>query len=171
MKQKLISMTGVLVMLIGITFVTVGCSQANSAGGGSSNGNITNSNNQNNNGNNEIAGVWKITKIGPREFPQPLSGPGVPAGAQQEQYMCLTANGKIIQVAEITGFPGNNGFRKVPQEGSYELLTGNKAKIDLGSGVQTVSYTISGINLKLIEVQIEAVKVTSPTEAEIKALP
>ena len=171
MKQKLISMMGVLVMLIGITFVTVGCGQANSAGSGSSNGNITNSNNQNNNGNNEIAGVWKISKRGSQTFPQPLSGPGVPAGAQQEQYMCLTANGKIIQVAEITGFPGNNGFQKSPQEGTYQLLTGNKAKIDLGSGAQTVSYTISGINLKLIEVQIEAVKVTSPTEAEIKALP
>ena len=85
MKQKLISMMGVLVMLIGITFVTVGCGQANSAGSGSSNGNITNSNNQNNNGNNEIAGVWKITKMGPQTFPQPLSGEGVPAGAQQEQ--------------------------------------------------------------------------------------
>ena len=152
---------GVLVMLIGITFVTVGCGQANSAGSGSSNGN----------GNNEIAGVWKITKMGPQTFPQPLSGEGVPAGAQQEQYMCLTANGKIIQVGEITGFPGNNGFRKSPREGAYQLLTGNKAKIDLGSGVQTVSYTISGNNLTITEMMLKAVKVTSPTEADIKALP
>ena len=179
MKQKLISMTGVLVMLIGITFVTVGCGQANSAGSGSSNGNVTNSNNQNNSNNNqnnnsndEIAGVWKVLKLGSTTFPTPMTAaPGVPAGAQQEPYMCLTADGKIIQVAEITGFPGNNGFQKDPQEGTYQLLTGNKAKIDLGSGTQTVSYTINGINLKLIELQIEAVKVTSPTEAEIKALP
>ena len=57
-----------------------------------------------------------------------------------------------------------NGFADIKS-------SGNKAKIDLGSGTQTVSYTINGINLKLIELQIEAVKVTSPTEAEIKALP
>ena len=85
--------------------------------------------------------------------------------------MCLTANGKIIQVAEITGFPGNNGFRKSPREGAYQLLTGNKAKIDLGSGFRTVSYTISGNNLTITAMGLKAVKVTSPTEADIKALP
>ena len=180
MKQKLISMTGVLVMLIGITFVTVGCGQANSAGGGSSNGNITNSNNQNNsnnnqnnnNSNNEIAGVWKVLKLGSTTFPTPMTAaPGVPAEAKQQLYLCLTTDKKVIQVVEITGFPQANGFYKNKTEGAYKLLSGNKVEIDLGDGADTVSYTISGINLKLIEVQVEAVKVTSPTEAEIKALP
>ena len=191
MKQKLISMTGVLVMLIGITFVTVGCGQANSAGSGSSNGNVTNSNNQNNSNNNqnnsnnnqnnnsndEIAGVWKVLKLGSTTFPTPMTaapgGPGVPAEAKQQLYLCLTTDKKVIQVVEITGFPQANGFSKNPTEGAYKLLSGNKVEIDLGDGnvAHTVSYTISGINLKLIEVQIEAVKVTSPTEAEIKALP
>lgn len=184
MKQKLISMTGVLVMLIGITFVTVGCGQANSAGSGSSNGNVTNSNNQNNSNNNqnnnsndEIAGVWKVLKLGSTTFPTPMTaapgGPEVPAEAKQQLYLCLTTDKKVIQVVEITGFPQANGFHKNPTEGAYKLLSGDKVEIDLGdgSGADTVSYTISGINLKLIEVQIEAVKVTSPTEAEIKALP
>lgn len=183
MKQKLISMTGVLVMLIGITFVTVGCDQANKAGGNGDNnpGNVTNSNNQNNsnnnqnnNSNNEIAGVWKVLKLGSTTFPTPMTAaPGVPAEAKQQLYLCLTTDKKVIQVVEITGFPQANGFSKNPTEGAYKLLSGNKVEIDLGDGnvAHTVSYTISGINLKLIEVQIEAVKVTSPTEAEIKALP
>lgn len=191
MKQKLSSMMGVLVMLIGITLVTVGCDQANKAGSGSSNGNVTNSNNQNNSNNNqnnsnnnqnnnsndEIAGVWKVLKLGSTTFPTPMTaapgGPGVPAEAKQQLYLCLTTDKKVIQVVEITGFPQANGFSKNPTEGAYKLLSGNKVEIDLGDGnvAHTVSYTISGINLKLIEVQIEAVKVTSPTEAEIKALP
>ena len=189
---------GVLVMLIGITFVTVGCDQANKAGSGSSNGNVTNSNNQNNSNNNqnnsnnnqnnsnnnqnnnsndEIAGVWKVLKLGSTTFPTPMTaapgGPEVPAEAKQQLYLCLTTDKKVIQVVEITGFPQANGFSKNPTEGAYKLLSGNKVEIDLGDGnvAHTVSYTISGINLKLIEVQIEAVKVTSPTEAEIKALP
>lgn len=182
MKQKLISMTGVLVMLIGITFVTVGCDQANKAGGNGDNnpGNVTNSNNQNNsnnnqnnnNSNNEIAGVWKVLKLGSTTFPTPMTAaPGVPAEAKQQLYLCLTTDKKVIQVVEITGFPQANGFYKNKTEGAYKLLSGNKVEIDLGDGADTVSYTISGINLKLIEVQVEAVKVTSPTEAEIKALP
>ena len=182
---------GVLVMLIGITLVTVGCDQANKAGSGSSNGNVTNSNNQNNSNNNqnnsnnnqnnnsndEIAGVWKVLKLGSTTFPTPMTaapgGPGGPAEAKQQLYLCLTTDKKVIQVVEITGFPQANGFSKNPTEGAYKLLSGNKVEIDLGDGnvAHTVSYTISGINLKLIEVQIEAVKVTSPTEAEIKALP
>ena len=175
-------MTGVLVMLIGITFVTVGCDQANKAGGNGDNnpGNVTNSNNQNNsnnnqnnnNSNNEIAGVWKVLKLGSTTFPTPMTAaPGVPAEAKQQLYLCLTTDKKVIQVVEITGFPQANGFYKNKTEGAYKLLSGNKVEIDLGDGADTVSYTISGINLKLIEVQVEAVKVTSPTEAEIKALP
>ena len=182
MKQKLISMMGVLVMLIGITFVTVGCDQANKAGGNGDNnpGNVTNSNNQNNsnnnqnnnNSNNEIAGVWKVLKLGSTTFPTPMTAaPGVPAEAKQQLYLCLTTDKKVIQVVEITGFPQANGFYKNKTEGAYKLLSGNKVEIDLGDGADTVSYTISGINLKLIEVQVEAVKVTSPTEADIKALP
>ena len=182
MKQKLISMMGVLVMLIGITFVTVGCDQANKAGGNGDNnpGNVTNSNNQNNsnnnqnnnNSNNEIAGVWKVLKLGSTTFPTPMTAaPGVPAEAKQQLYLCLTTDKKVIQVVEITGFPQANGFYKNKTEAAYKLLSGNKVEIDLGDGADTVSYTISGINLKLIEVQVEAVKVTSPTEAEIKALP
>ena len=182
MKQNLISMMGVLVMLIGITFVTVGCDQANKAGGNGDNnpGNVTNSNNQNNsnnnqnnnNSNNEIAGVWKVLKLGSTTFPTPMTAaPGVPAEAKQQLYLCLTTDKKVIQVVEITGFPQANGFYKNKTEGAYKLLSGNKVEIDLGDGADTVSYTISGINLKLIEVQVEAVKVTSPTEAEIKALP
>ena len=180
---------GVLVMLIGITFVTVGCDQANKAGGNGDNnpGNVTNSNNQNNsnnnqnnsnnnqnnnNSNNEIAGVWKVLKLGSTTFPTPMTAaPGVPAEAKQQLYLCLTTDKKVIQVVEITGFPQANGFYKNKTEGAYKLLSGNKVEIDLGDGADTVSYTISGINLKLIEVQVEAVKVTSPTEAEIKALP
>lgn len=189
MKQKLISMTGVLVMLIGITFVTVGCGQANSAGSGSSNGNVTNSNNQNNSNNNqnnsnnnqnnnsndEIAGVWKVLKLGSTTFPTPMTaapgGPEVPAEAKQQLYLCLTTDKKVIQVVEITGFPQANGFSKNPTEGAYKLLSGNKVEIDLGEGASTVSYTISGNTLTLKEMKIEAVKVTSPTEAQIKALP
>lgn len=126
-------------------------------------------------GNDEIAGVWKVLKLGSTTFPTPMTaapgGPGVPAEAKQQLYLCLTTDKKVIQVVEITGFPQANGFSKNPTEGAYKLLSGNKVEIDLGDGADTVSYTISGINLKLIEVQIEAVKVTSPTEADIKALP
>ena len=169
MKQKLSSMMGVLVMLIGITLVTVGCDQANKAGG--------NGDNTGNNSANGITGVWKITKLNGQTFPKPMTEDGVPAGAQEQPYFWLTTDGKIIHVAEITGFPGNNGFHKVPQEGTYKLLPENKVEVDLGlglgggSGAYTVSYTISGNTLTLKEMEIEAVKVTSPTEAQIKALP
>ena len=167
MKQKLSSMMGVLVMLIGITLVTVGCDQANKAGG--------NGDNTGNNSANGITGVWKITKFNEQTFPKPMTEDGVPAGAQEQPYFWLTTDGKIIHVAEITGFPGNNGFHKVPQEGTYKLLPENKVEVDLGlgggSGAYTVSYTISGNTLTLKEMEIEAVKVTSPTGAQIKALP
>ena len=160
-------MMGVLVMLIGITLVTVGCDQANKAGG--------NGDNTGNNSANGITGVWKITKLNGQTFPKPMTEDGVPAGAQEQPYFWLTTDGKIIHVAEITGFPGNNGFHKVPQEGTYKLLPENKVEVDLGlgggSGAYTVSYTISGNTLTLKEMEIEAVKVTSPTEAQIKALP
>lgn len=156
-------MMGVLVMLIGITLVTVGCDQANKAGG--------NGDNTGNNSANGITGVWKITKLNGQTFPSSMTGEGVPAGAQQQPYFWLTTDGKIIQVIEITGYPDKNGFHKVPQVGTYKLLPGNKVEVDLGEGASTASYTISGNTLTLKEMKIEAVKVTSPTEAQIKALP
>ena len=45
----------------------------------------------------------------------------------------------------------------------------NKAEIDLGRGAGTYSYTLSGSMLKIADLQLEAKKVSSPTEAQIKA--
>ena len=153
-------MMGVLLMLIGITFVTVGCDQANKAGGNSSNGDVTNGNNQNNNGNNqnnnEITGVWEILEMGGHKYPRKLTGQGVPAGAKQYMYIFLTTDRKIIQAAKITGWPTGDVLSQSPQKGTYKLLGENKAEIDLGGGAGTYSYTLSGSMLKIADLQLEA---------------
>ena len=167
---------GVLVMLIGITLVTVGCDQANKAGDNTGNsGNTGNAGNGGNNTANGITGVWKVTKFAEKTYPQPIDfDPEAPAEARQQMYVCITTDGKYIQVMEITGYPEEkkqmNGLYK-EKKGTYKLLPGDKLELDLGGGPSAVSYVISGNTLTLQEMKIEAVKVTSPTEAQIKALP
>ena len=160
MKQKkLVSMMGVLVILIGITLVTVGCGQANKAG--DTNNAVVG---------NGITGVWKVSKQGQQEYPQDPSNGKVP-GMQIQMYYCFTADGKGIMAVEKKGMPSQNGLFRFKEQASYKLLEGNKIEMTIGGQSATSSYTLSGNVLTMTEMQLVATKVSSPTEAQIKAAP
>ena len=157
-----------------------GNNQGNNGNNQGNNGNNqgNNGNNQGNNGNNQgnqnaLVGVWKVTKLHNRTFPKNNSD-----GSTEQLYVCFTANGKYIVAIKTTGSqnPARNGLFRL-DEVSYEVLPDNKIKeiFDNNVSADTLTYTVSGNSLTMQNnagvITFESTKVTSPTEAEIKAAP
>ncbi|MGP1432106.1 MAG: hypothetical protein ACTTJ4_07310 [Treponema sp.] len=180
MKHKILSIITALMMLSTVALIT-GCNnlqgnKLNNSSSQGSNGNNKDSNggkqgnNENNQGNqNALVGVWKITKVGNVTYPV-----NSPAGGTQQLYMAFTADGKILMALELKGFPSQNGLYRINGDTQYKLLPGNKIETVEHGETKTVSYTLSGNSLKISntpEEVFEATKVTSPTEAQIKAAP
>lgn len=152
------------VMLIDALFVITGCNQA---GGGKTGGSANNG---------AIVGVWEVLEMEGLTFPIEIPNTN---GGKQHIYWYFTADNKIFIAHKIEGLlaPVANGifnglFHTKDEDGSYELQGADKVRVTMNGKTDTYSYVIEGDTAKIPNASNPTIiikKVSSPTEAEIKA--
>ena len=110
-----------------------------------------------------IEGVWELKQKGTDTYPTVING--------KKTYVYLyLAGGNAIQAYRQEG-----GQLTKENTGTYELLADNKVKLSgeyIGDDPITAKYVLNGntLTVKVPDNEIKAVKVSSPTAEEMKAL-
>ena len=111
----------------------------------------------------DIEGVWELKQKGTDTYPTVING--------KKTYVYLyLAGGNAIQAYRQEG-----GQLTKENTGTYELLADNKVKLSgeyIGDDPITAKYVLNGntLTVKVPDNEIKAVKVSSPTAEEMKAL-
>ncbi len=161
MKQKLVSMIGVLIVMISTVFLMSGCPNGNrSTIPPEENSTITNA---------SIKGLWKIESTDGSTFP-------IAQSAFEQNYLYI-ASGKFLYLTKISGSGSNTGlFKNKDMSGTCTIESYNNGNYGLvittyGKGVIGSSCRISGNILIIGSSQLRATKVNEFTEEEILNAP
>jgi|GEM_PF-2880142 len=161
MKQKLVSMIGVLIVMISTVFLMSGCPDGN-RGNIPSGGSSTTTNTS-------IKGLWRIDTTDGSTFP-------IEQSASEQNYLYI-AGGQFLYLTKISGSGSNTGlFKNKDMSGTCTIESYNNGNYRLvittyGKGVIGSSCRISGNTLIIGSSQLRATKVNEFTEEEILNAP
>ena len=161
MKQKLVSMIGVLIVMISTVFLMSGCPDGNRntipSGGSSTTTNTS------------IKGLWRIDTTDGTIFP-------IEQSDTKQNYLYM-ADGEFLCLTKISGTGTNDGlFKNKDMSGTYTTKSYNNGNYALeittyGKGVIGSSCRISGNTLIIGSSDLRATKVNEFTEEEILNAP